>query len=202
VNGPGYTSRETDRFKDYALRLTFTPFAQTNRLLLKTFGVTGWSYVGTVASSFAAGGPGEIGAIGSGMPRTRTGVFVGVKDPRLSVGLEMDTRRDATETGANTVASPRVEIDSTGRLSAAFASVKPFQLLTQTSTLPLGFVARWDHFKPNAATAGYVNSVIAGLTWDLNKQSAISFDYQEQVPHAGAIAPAPKTYFVHLVANF
>ncbi len=202
VNGPGYTSRETDRFKDYAMRVTLTPFARVNQSVLRTLGVTGWIYDGSVGSAFADGGPGQVATVGVGLPRSRAGVFVGVKDPRLAAGVEIDTRRDGTETGANTLASPRVEFDSSGRLLAAFAIVKPFKLKSPASTIPLGLVARWDQFKPNTATSGYINSVITGLTWDLNKQSAISLDYQEQVPHAGASSPSPKTYFVHVVASF
>jgi hypothetical protein len=202
VNGPGYTSRETDRFKDYAARLSITPLSGASNKLIKTFALTGWTYVGAVASSFAAGGAGQIGPVGSSLPRTRSGVFVGLRDPRLSAGAEWDTRKDARETGANTIASPRVEFDSTGRLLAGFATIKPFQLMNDQSTFPLGLVARWDRFKPNTGTDGYINTVIGGLTWDLNKKAALSLDYQEVTPHSGAIAAAPKTYFLHLVANF
>ena len=202
VNGPGYTSRETDRFKDYAARLSLTPFGLSDNKILKTFALTGWTYVGAVGSQFAAGGVGQIGPIGVSMPRTRSGVFLGVRDPRLSAGAEWDTRKDARETGANTLVSPRAEIDTTGRLIAGFATIKPFQLVNDKSTFPLGLLARWDRFKPNTATDGYINTVIGGLTWDLNKKSAISLDYQEQVPHSGAVIAATKTYFLHLVANF
>jgi len=202
VNGPGYTSRETDRFKDYAARVTLTPFASTARTLFKTVTVSGWTYFGALGSAFAAGGPGQLGAVGSALPRRRAGVFLGLKDPRLSAGVEIDRRKDGTESGANTLASPRVEIDSSGRLIAAFASVKPFELLAGNSRIPLGVVARWDRFTPNTAVAGYVDFFVGGLTWDLSRQAAISLDYQEQIPHNGAIAPAPKIYFVHLVANF
>lgn len=202
VNGPGYASRETDRFKDYAARLSLTPFGRSDNRLLKTFALSGWTYIGAVASSFAAGGAGQIGPVGVSLPRTRSGVFVGVRDPRLSAGAEWDTRNDARETGANTIASPRAEVDSTGRLLAGFAAIKPFQLMNDQSTFPLGLVARWDRFKPNTDTDGYINTVIGGLTWDLNKKTALSLDYQEVTPHSGAIAAATKTYFLHLVANF
>jgi hypothetical protein len=202
VNGPGYTSRETDRFKDYSARLSITPLSGSSNKVIKTLALTGWMYQGAVASGFAAAGPGQIGAIGSSMPRTRSGVFVGVRDPRLSAGFDWATRKDARETGLNTVASPRVEVDSTGRLIAGFATIKPFQLLNDQSTFPLGLIARWDRFKPSTASSGYVNTVIGGLTWDLNKKSALSLDYQEQTPMNGATAAATKTYFLHMVANF
>ena len=202
VNGPGYTSRETDRFKDYAARLSLTPFGRSDNRLLKTFALTGWTYIGAVASSFAAGGVGQIGPVGNSLPRTRSGVFLGIRDPRLAAGAEWDMRKDARETGANTIASPRAEVDSTGRLLAGFATIKPFQLMNDRSTFPLGLVARWDRFKPNSDTDGYIYTVIGGLTWDLNKKTALSLDYQEVTPHSGAIAAATKTYFLHLVANF
>lgn len=202
VNGPGYTSRETDRFKDYSARLSLTPFSGSSNRVIKTFALTGWTYVGAVASTFSGGGAGQIGPVGSSLPRTRSGVFIGVRDPRLSAGAEWDTRKDGGETGANTVLSPRVEVDSTGRLMAGFATIKPFQLLNDKSTFPLGLIGRFDRFKPNTATTGYVNTVIGGVTWDLNKKSALSLDYQEQTPHNGATAAVIKTYFLHLVANF
>ena len=202
VNGPGYTSRETDRFKDYSARLSLTPLSGSSNKVIKTFALTGWTYVGAVASSFAAGGAGQIGPVGSSLPRKRSGVFLGVRDPRLSAGAEWDTRSDARETGANTLLSPRAEVDSAGRLISGFANIKPFQLINERSTLPLGLIARWDRFRPNTATPGYVNTVIGGLTWDLNKKSALSLDYQEQTPGNGAIAAVTKTYFLHLVANF
>jgi hypothetical protein len=202
VNGPGYTSRETDRFKDYAARVSLTPLSGSSNKIIKTLALTGWTYIGAVGSSFAAGGPGQIGPVGSSLPRTRAGVFVGVRDPRLSAGFDWATRKDARETGLNTVLSPLAEVDSTGRLIAGFATVKPFQLLNDQSTFPLGVIARWDRFKPNTASPGYVNTVIGGLTWDLNKKAALSLDYQEQTPRDGAIAAATKTYFLHMVANF
>jgi hypothetical protein len=202
VNGPGYTSREVDRFKDYAARLTLTPLSSWDNKILKTFALSGWTYVGAVGSQFVNGGSAQVGTVGLSMPRTRAGVFAGLRDPRLTAGAEWDARKDASETGANTLTNPRVEVDSTGRLIAGFITAKPFQLLNDKSTFPLGLVARWDRFKPNTATDGYINTIIGGLTWDLNKKSAISLDYQEQSPHSGAVIAATKTYFLHLVANF
>jgi hypothetical protein len=202
VNGPGYTSREIDRFKDYAARLSITPLSGSSNKIIRTFALTGWTYVGAVASGFVNGGPAQVGTVGNSMPRTRAGVFAGFRDPRFSAGAEWDTRKDARENGANTLTAPRVEVDSTGRLIAGFAVIKPFQLVSASSTFPLGLVARWDRFKPNTGTDPYINTVIGGLTWDLNKKTGLSLDYQEQTPHSGAIAAATRTYFLHLVANF
>jgi hypothetical protein len=202
VNGTGYTSRETDRFKDYSARLSITPLSGSDNKVIKTFALTAWTYIGAVASAFATGGAGQIGPVGSSLPRTRSGVFLGVRDPRLSLGAEWATRKDGNETGANTLVSPIVEVDSTGRLISGFATINPFQLMSAGSTFPLGLVTRWDRIKPSTTNDSYVNTIIGGVTWDLNKKTALSLDYQELTPHNGAIAAATKTYFLHFVANF
>lgn len=202
TNGPGYTSRETDRFKDYAARISLTPLSGSEINLLKNFTLTGWTYRGAVGSSFAGGGAGQIGPIGSSMSRNRSGIFVGLRDPRITIAGEYATRTDGSETGANTVLSPRVESDSTGRLISGFTILKPFAILNDKSTIPLGLLARWDRFKPNRDAAPYSNVVIAGLMWDINKRAALSLDYQEQTPHGGPVVATAKTYFLHLVAIY
>jgi hypothetical protein len=202
VNGPGYTAREGDRFKDFAARITFTPLSGSDSRLVKSFALTGWSYLGAVGSAFAAGGAGQIGEIGSALPRRRSGIFAGMRDPRLSAGAEWAVRHDASESGANTIAQPRVEVDSSGRLLSAFASVKPFRLINSGSKSPFGIVARWDRFNPNTMKRSYLNTVIGGVTLDLDANAAISLDYQEQTPHNSATLAGSKTYFLHLVANF
>jgi hypothetical protein len=202
VNGPGYTGREADRFKDFAARITLTPLSGSDNRLTKTLAITGWSYMGAVGSSFAAGGVGQVGQVGSALPRRRSGILAGIHDRALSAGAEWAVRKDASETGANTLVDPRVEVDSSGRLLSAFTLVKPFQLINSASKSPFGIVARWDKFAPNTARNSYVNTVIGGLTYDLNSNAAISLDYQEQTPHRGATITPSKTYFVHLIANF
>src|SRR4051812_30674207 len=83
VNGPGYTSREIDRFKDYAARLSITPLSASSNKIIKTFTLTGWTYVGAVSSIFVNGGFGQVGTVGNSLPRTRAGVFAGFRDPRF-----------------------------------------------------------------------------------------------------------------------
>jgi hypothetical protein len=201
TNGPGYTSREVDRFKDYAARISLTPFG-ASETFLKTLAVTGWTYRGATASRFVAGGTGQIGAVGSSLARNRSGVFIGVRHPGITVGGDYATRTDGSESGENTVLLPRLEADSTGRLISGFTVLRPFQLVNQRSTVPLGLVARFDRFKPNRDARAYSNTVIAGMTWDLNKRTSVSLDYQEQTSHNGPVVPNTKTYFLHLVANY
>ena len=201
TNGPGYTSRETDRFKDYAARISLTPFGASESFL-KTLAVTGWTYRGATASRFVAGGAGQIGTVGSSLPRNRSGIFAGIRHPGITLGVDYATRTDGSESGDNTVLLPRLETDSTGRLIAGFTVLRPFQLINQRSTFPLGLVARFDRFKPNRDAEAYSNTVIAGIIWDLNKRTSLSLDYQEQTSHNGPVVPNQKIYFLHLVANY
>src|SRR6266542_4509910 len=88
TNGPGYTSRETDRFKDFAARLTRTPWASTPKSPLSAVAISIWGYKGAVASKFVDGGIGQIGLIGEGLQRDRWGVHIGNLNPRLTIGAE------------------------------------------------------------------------------------------------------------------
>jgi len=201
TNGPGYTSREIDRFKDYAARVSVTPFGASEGFL-KTLALTAWTYRGATASRFVAGGAGQVGAVGSSLARNRSGVFLGVRHPGITLGGDYATRTDGSESGDNTTLLPRLETDSTGRLISGFTILRPFQLVNERSTIPLGIVARFDRFTPNRDAAAYSNTVIAGVIWDLNKRTSLSLDYQEQTSHNGPVVPNTKTYFLHLVANY
>lgn len=202
TNGPGYASRETDRFKDYQARLTITPLTTSDLSYLRSFAIDGWVYRGELASKFVSGGSGQIGPVGSGLARNRYGVFAGTRDPRLTLGLEYAQREDGMDTGANTVAAPRGVSDSTGRLVSGYVVAKPFRIFDAKLNVPLGIVVRYDQVTPNTSVAPKVNTFIGGLTWDLNKRASVSLDYQEATPANGAPVAPTKTYFMHWVANF
>jgi hypothetical protein len=201
-NGPGYASRETDRFKDYSARLTLTPFANNNDIgFLKNLTLLGYYYKGNVASKFVAGGAGQVGAVAEGLSRDRMGIFGGLKGTSYTLAAEFNQRKDGGETGSNTTLAPRAAFDTTGRLAALYATVRPFQI-TNKNGLPLGIVARWDHVKPNVDTDPDYDIAIAGLTWDLTKKVQFALDYQEQTPHHGVSVGTTKTYYAHWIANF
>lgn len=202
TNGPGYASRETDRFKDYQARLTLTPLSTSDITFLRTFAIDGWVYRGTLASKYVSGGTGQIGPVNGGLDRNRYGAFVGIRDPRLTIGMDYAQRQDGIDTGLNTAASPRATSDSTGRLIAGYVVAKPFKLIDESSTIPLGIVARYDQVTPNTSTSPRINTFIGGITWDLNKKTSFSFDYQEVTPASGAPVTPTKTYYMHWVANF
>src|SRR5690348_3295594 len=110
TNGSGYTSRETDRFKDPQARVTITPLANSGIKLLSTWAISPWYYKGTVASRFVTGGANQVGPVGEGLNKTRYGIFTGIRDPRLTLGAHYVQFTGQSETGLNTQASPRAVI--------------------------------------------------------------------------------------------
>lgn len=201
TNGSGYTSRERDRFKDYAARLSLTPLANSGSALLNSLIVSAWGYKGALASRFVAGGPGQVGPINEAMTRDRYGIFAAVRDPRLTLAAEWSRRLDERETGNNTVASPRAIVDSTMNIASTFAVLRPLRFLDAKSTVPLGLVARWDKVTSNNRTDPY-DLYISGITWDLTRRTTLALDYQVRVPEKGSVGQENKTMFFHFVATF
>ena len=216
VNGPGYTTRERDRFKDFALRLTLTPLMNTSASsLFQTFTITAWGYKGATASSFVNGGTGQVGAVGEALDRSRAGVLVGIRDPKLVLAGELAQRHDGGETGLNTVVSPRVGNTTTGRLLSAFTLVRPLAFANESGKSPFGIVARYDHVKPSVSATGLTTPVasdnayhflVAGVFLDLSQKAQIALDYQETLASNNDVSAAPPTqskgYYAHFVVNF
>lgn len=204
-NGPGYTSRELDRFKDPQVRLTITPLANSGAKLFSTLTISPWYYRGEVASRFAAGGPGQVGPVGEGLKRDRYGILVGIRDPKLTLGAQYTQFKGESENGTNTQLSPRVVVDTTGRIASGFAIVRPLALF-DTSYSRLGLIARYDKVTTNTITDAAYHVFIGGLILDLSRRASLAFDYQETLPDKstglGGINQPLKTWFMHLVANF
>jgi hypothetical protein len=201
TNGPGYASRETDRFKDAAIRLTVTPFS-TQSGLLQTVALSAWGYKGAIASRFVSGGAGQIGPVGEGLQRDRWGVFAGLKDRRLTLGAELAKRIDEGELGNNTAASPRAVIDSTSTLVSAFAVVRPLEIISPERRSPLAAVVRYDRARFNDETGPAQRLIIAGVIWEITSRLSMAADYQQLLPRDGAGGADTKTWFTHFVANF
>ena len=220
MNGPGYTARERDRFKDFAVRLSLTPLANstTTPSLFRSVTLTAWGYKGATASAFVNGGTGQAGAVGEALDRSRAGLFIGLKDPRLVLGAEFAQRHEDGETGANTVASPRGLSETTGRVRSAFTVIRPFAFTSASGTSPFGLVARYDHVTPTAettnvlvggaapSTANAYHNVIAGLFYDLSQKAQLALDYQESLASANGLSSASPTqakgYYAHFVVTF
>ncbi|MEO8575424.1 MAG: hypothetical protein ABI556_01930 [Gemmatimonadales bacterium] len=203
TNGPGYTSRETDRFKDFAARLTLTPWAKDAASPFKTLDLSAWGYKGAVASRFVAGGTGQVGSVGEGLDRSRWGVHAGSATPKFTFGVEYARKHDEGENGSNTPALPRVVVDSSGSMTSGYALLRPAMLLNKAlKTHPLTLMGRVDRVSNNVDGDAHYNNIIAGLIWDISTKASFSLDYQEVTPYEGSAFPTSKTYFAHFVARF
>jgi hypothetical protein len=226
TNGPGYTSFDRDRFKDIALRASLTPFGNSADMspILKSFTVTPWFYKGWTASNFAAGGAGQVGAgangaITDGLKRDRYGLFVGVKERRITAGAEFAQRSDeGSESGANTSTSPRLVRDSTGRVLDAFIVARPLEWLDATKKSNLSIIARIDRFTPATSPIGtnYAGATpkytyyVLGASYDLTNRLTLALDWQAQSPTDFPPAtgtnvratPRNSTLFAHWQATF
>jgi hypothetical protein len=225
VNGSGYTAVERDRFKDFQLRLSLTPLGNSSSLspILKSFAISPWFSKGWNPSAFAAGGanevgPGDNGAITDGLQKDRYGVFAGIKDRRITAGAEWAQRKDESDAGGNTVASPRVVTDSTGRLIDGFLFLRPIELFDATRKSGLQLVGRYDRYTPNtdptspnyAGSTPSYNFWILGASYDITSKFTMALDWQAQDPNSFPAAtgtnirPTPRasTLFVHWQASF
>lgn len=225
TNGPGYTSYEKDRFKDFALRVSLTPFANSKDMnaVVKTFAISPWVYKGYVGSAFAGGGAGQVGsgtngAVTDGMKRDRYGVFAGVKDRRLTAGAEWAQRSDESEKGSNTAVAPRTVTDSSGRLLDGFVILRPMEWIDGSRKSNLGLIARFDHYTPNTgpSSANYAGNTpsynywVLGASYDLNQKITLALDWQKQTgtsfptPTGTNVRPSPdnSNIFLHFQAIF
>jgi hypothetical protein len=216
MNGSGYAARENNRFKDYAIRFSFTPLAShTDAGLLQTFTISPWIYKGALASSFVNGGTGQIGPVGEALDRSRYGLFAGIKDPRLVLAAEYAQRKDGVDVGANTLASPRTAGSVTGHLISGFTVFRPFAFSNGTGKSPFAIIARYDQVKPSATSDNIVtplptdnayHTIIAGLSYDVNPRVTFAGDYQESLASNNGTSNAPpaqsKGYFAHFSVAF
>jgi hypothetical protein len=204
TNGPGYASAEQDRFKDAGLRLTLTPLA-TQPGLFQTLTISPWLYKGYTGSKFAAGGAGQVAPVTEAMKRDRWGIFAGVRDPRLTLGVQYARRADGYEYGSNTIAAPRTVSDTSGTLLSMYAVARPLSWQSGKNVSRLGAVLRWDEFRTHGALPGKEQLLIAGLEYAPTARTAIALDFQN-LRARGYVGRAPvndtRTVYVHWAANF
>ena len=212
TNGPGYTSGETDRFKDYALRVSLTPFGAGDGIF-KTFTISPWVYLGKTASAHQNDAtPATNGPVSDGLNRNRYGILIGNRDRRLTFGVNYAQRTETFESGANSVASPLVTADTAGTLTDGFVIVRPFELMNGSKKSPFGVLARYDNFVPKSSSIAGVGGsapsqqrTIAGIFWDLNSRATLALDYQALnfSNYTPAAQPArQETLFLHWNINF
>jgi hypothetical protein len=200
TNGPGYGSREVDRFKDYAARLTLTPLANTFGFW-KSLTISPWYSKGDRASDFARR-RGTVVAVTDALRKDRAGVFVGLRDPRITLGAHFAQRWDVIESADTTRDVTPRSVDRTGRVVSLYTIVRPLTFVSSAPNWPVAIVLRADQIKPDVDTDPYARNYIAGLSWEFNRRTSITFDYQNQSPKDGSSLTDSKVYFLHLIAGF
>jgi hypothetical protein len=200
TNGPGYTSRETDRFKDYAARLTFTPLANTYGFF-KGLTISPWYSNGDRASDFARR-RGTVRAVPTALRKDRGGVFVGLRDPRLVLGAQLAQRWDVFESADTTRDVTPTSVDRTGRVLSFHTTVRPLTYINSAPNWPVALVFRYDRITPDTDRDPFVRNTIAGIQWEFNRRTSVTFDYQNASPKDGSTATDNKVYFLHLIAGF
>ena len=201
TNGPGYTSRETDRFKDVATRVTVRPLAKQESSAFRSLALSAWGYKGAIGSNFVNGGAGQVGPVGDALQRDRWGIHAGLANPRVTVAAQYAARVDEGEQGLNTPASPRVVVDSTGTVVSGYTLIRPFRG-TGTKVHPLSVLARFDRVTTSTESDAAFDVVIAGLVWDVSSKLSMSVDYQEATPREGSPIAPTRTWYAHFVARF
>ena len=200
VNGSGYGSREVDRFKDYQARLTLTPFMNTFGFF-KTLTISPWYSKGDRASDFARG-QGTLDPVTDALRRDRGGVFLGLRDPRMTIGAQFAERWDVFESADTTVDRVPKSVERTGQVVSLYTIVRPLAFFNSAPAWPITVTLRADNIKPNTDTDPYARNYIAGLGWEFNKRTSVTFDFQDQEPKSGSTAADTKVYFIHLIAGF
>jgi hypothetical protein len=200
TNGPGYTSRETDRFKDYAVRLTFAPFGNRGGLL-QGLAISPWYSKGDRASDFARG-RGTVEPVSAARRRDRAGVFIGHRDPRVVLGAQFARRWDVVETADTTRDATPTAVERAGSVTSLHTTIRPLAFVSGAPKWPLAVVLRADHIKPNVDGDPYTRNYIAGVSWEFNRRTSLTFDYQNTAPRDGGSGVDSKVYFLHLIAGF
>ncbi|MCX6135358.1 MAG: hypothetical protein NTU47_16250 [Ignavibacteriales bacterium] len=184
VNGDGFSAVEANRFKDYSVRATLTPFGSVE--LLKSFAVSG-------VASFGAGGTTRA------LQRDRYGALVGYSYSIFSLGAEYLVRKDAP-TNPDTVRTGNV-YSLIGEIKAPFADLQS----------KLSLVVRFDGIEPNVDKGGdQTHYLIAGLVWKVTDKLTLALDNQILFCETNSLKRAPdnvlldtdRRWFLHTILNF
>jgi hypothetical protein len=197
VNGSGYGSRETDRFKDFQARLTLTPWAKGSSFL-KGLQLSPWVSIGGQASAFAAR-RGTVQPVPDARTKNRYGFLATYRDPRLVAGAHIARRVDAAETADTTRDIAPTTRDVTGNLTSVYAFWRP---LGPATSSPWSVLARIDDIKPDDAASGTQRRYIVGTSWDLSSRTSVTFDVQSLSTRNGLSSTPSRTFFLHFIANY
>ena len=185
VNGPGYTRRETDRYKDVGLRASITPFAGRMTGMLASTALTAWAYEGTTVGARLADGSQHP------LSRDRWGLHAGIRGARLVAAIDHSRSTDDLQTGSDPLGVTIAPSD--GAITSGFAILRPFR--TPAGKSPFGIVGRYDQVERGDIPGSDYHYLLGGALYDVNGRFSVALNYQEQL---GAAAPSP---FRGMLAN-
>ena len=209
TNGPGYQSRETDRFKDAAARVTFTPLGGSANAMLRSFAITPWFYKGARESRYADG-VGSLGPVTEARSRDRFGLLAGMDGRFVTIAAHIAQRRDETDSIAATAGDSIIVVhDVDASVFSAFAIARPFAASPGSPLQALGILLRHDAIEDPELGADR-RVLIAGLLWEAGAHLSLALDYQGQTLHDVSATSSPseieavdtRTWFLHAVVNF
>jgi hypothetical protein len=191
-NGTGYGSAETDHFKNVNARFSWTPLANsTDAGYFKGLQISPYYQKGYTASTFDP-------TASAGLQHDLWGLHVGIKDPRLTIVGEYDSRTN----GADTPTSPTVTT-TTGAVYSGFVIARPLAFINNTKTNPWQLVLRADRYKPNTNNDAYQYFLIGGIGYDLSSKVSVYADYQDVEGHNfTSNNPDIKAFYFHFVMGF
>lgn len=198
MNGSGYTSRETDRFKDFQARLTLVPWARGG--VLKGLQVSPWVSLGGRSSDYASG-KGTVAPVADALDKHRYGLLLTYKDARFTAGASLSQRLEEAESADTTVDVSPDRRSVTGSLGSFFAFVRPAMFAGATRS-PWQLLARVDQYDPDVDVPGTKRRYIVGSMWELNSRTSVTFDVQSVTFRGGQSGANSRTYFLHVISSF
>ena len=200
MNGNGYASRETDRFKDFQARLTLTPWGAGSGPL-KGLQLSPWVSVGARSSDFAAG-KGTVLPVADARTKNRYGFLATYRDARVALGANLARKVDVAESADTTSDATPGTRTVDGNLVSVFGIIRPALFVSGATSSPLSIVLRADQVEPDDAVAGSQRRYIIGSTWDLSSRTSVTFDVQSVTFRNGLPGTASRTWFLHLISSF
>jgi hypothetical protein len=198
VNGSGYTSRETDRYKDFQSRLTLTPWAKGTGPL-RGLELTPWFSIGGRASDFLRG-KGTVQPVSEARRKHRYGFLTTYRDARFTFGAQVARRLEVAESADTTRDTSPATRDVTGHLTSVFGFWRPLASASRTS--PWSLLARVDDVQPDDITDASQRRYFVGTTWDLSSRTSVTFDVQSLFPKNGFSSVPTRTFFLHIISTF
>jgi hypothetical protein len=184
MNGDGFTAPEANRFKDYSVRASISPFGSVD--LLKSLAVSGMASVGAAGTTRA-------------LDRNRYGALVSYSYSVCSVGAEYVVRKDAP-TNPDTIRTANT-YSLMGEIKAPFADLQS----------KLSLVVRYDANEPNVDKGGdQTHYLIAGLVWKATDKITLAIDNQILFCETNSLKRTPdnvllntdRRWFLHTILNF